>query len=372
MDTTAVDPFWKRGAIGRLKFVNRRFAGIRNGKWEYCEREGGELKRFERILDRGDEEEADEDGSEDNETEDNESDEGEVEQGQSGGGEPESGETDGGEVDQRETEQRELEGQRQIQGQAKKEAEKSEKRKRTTNYGSPRSDVGGGKRRRSKPAVPVYEGKVHNDDDEDDDGEDAIHPKSEEPAVSILKSEEVVTHRKTNDSDDVVRDISPGIASMTMNESTPKETTQLDKHDDGSQQTEFATLMQSARALAAEFKRQVGTLVESPKGQNAYLSELFPALTSASTVEEILRLSREVLARVNHLRNLLSLDFIAYEQVVKNAEARKKPDNVLAHHRVTVLEYKTEEVNARKIWMDLKTQTEDLGSRRVSERYAAK
>jgi hypothetical protein len=184
-----------------------------------------------------------------------------------------------------------------------------------------------------------------------------------------VKSEEVVAHQTVNDSDDVIRDISPGISSMTMNESTPKETTQLEKHDDGSQQTEPPTLMQSARAFAAEVKRQAGTLAEPAKGQNADLSEHHSALNSADTVEEILRLSREVLARVNHLRKILSVDFIDYEQVVKKAEAKKKSVDILAHHRVVLLEYKAEEVNARKIWMDLKTQTEDLENRRVSELY---
>ena len=386
-DTTAVASFLERGATGRLKFVNRRFAGVRNGEREYCEREGGELKRFERNLDQVDANEAEEDGSEDNETEDNESDEdeaehSEIEHGETEGGETEGGEADGGEADQSETEQRELQGQRELQEQheiqekrevqerAKKEAEKKEKRKRASNVSSPRSDGGGGKRRRSKPAVPVYEGKVHDEDD--NDGEDAIHPKTEEPTVSILKSEEAVAHQTTNDDDYVVRDISPGIASMTMTESTPNETAQLAKHDEGSEQNEHLTLMQSAKALAAELKRQAETLIEPAKGQNADFTEHLSALTCASSVEEVIKLSREVLVRINHLRNVLSNDFIAYEQIVKNAEARNKPDDVLARHKVAVLEYKAEEVHARKVYMALKTQTEDLDTRRVFQRSAPK
>lgn len=130
--------------------------------------------------------------------------------------------------------------------------------------------------------------------------------------------------------------------------------------------------MQSAKALAAELKRQAETLIEPAKGQNADFTEHLSALTCASSVEEVIKLSREVLVRINHLRNVLSNNFIAYEQIVKNAEARNKPDDVLARHKVAVLEYKAEEVHARKVYMALKTQTEDLDTRRVFQRSAPK
>jgi hypothetical protein len=335
VDTTEVASFLERGAIRRLKFVNRRFTAIKSGTRKYCESEGGKLKRFARNA--GD--------VADDETEDDEADK--------------------SDIDDSDLEDGEIREQMK-----KKKAEQREKRKRdSANFNSPHSYGGGGKRRRSEPAVATRK------EDVDDDGggdEDPISPRNEEPADSCLMSRGIVVHQSINDADDVVREISPGIASMTVGEATPKETTQFAKHEGRAEQTEPLTLMESARALAKEVKRQAETLAELGKHQNADLTGHFSALASANTVEEIIKLSKEVYARVDHIRKILTLHFIDYEPVVKNAEARRKADDVLARLKETALEYKAEEVNARKIYLALRTQTEDLETRRVFERYAPK
>ena len=51
VDETAVASFLERGETERLEWAERRLCWVRNGHWQYREREGGELKAFEKSWD---------------------------------------------------------------------------------------------------------------------------------------------------------------------------------------------------------------------------------------------------------------------------------------------------------------------------------
>ena len=199
------------------------------------------------------------------------------------------------------------------------------------------------------------------EDDDDDDVEDDIacagSTKNENPPEpgSIIK--EQLANRSTKFDGETEDSLSPSFDKLSFTQAAVKD----DKEAD---QKKPPTPRQLAEALRDDVIRLAGTLSKPAQEHKVTLTEC---------VDDILDLIRRiVLPRINFFRGTLTIDFRAKEKSLQDAEARKKPDAIIAAHKQLVLKYKINEANARKIYTELKTRNEDLETMLAVEKYAPK
>jgi len=184
--------------------------------------------------------------------------------------------------------------------------------------------------------------------------------KDETPRESGCTIKEQFAYQPITDHDDIAKTLSPALDGLTVADATVKKEKETD-------QEKPPTLMQAAEALRNDVIRLARTLSKPAKEHKVDLTEHFAKLQCAESIEEILELIRMVLVRINCFRVILSQDFKAKQESLRAAEAKKKPDDIIALHKQMALKYKLDEDNARSIWTDLKTRTEDLATRMVVE-----
>ena len=194
----------------------------------------------------------------------------------------------------------------------------------------------------------------------ENDGEDGVPTQDEKPAESGSTITRQFAPRSTKFDDEVEKSLSPSFDGLKTTDTAVKD-------EKEPEQKKPPTLMELAEALRDDLIRLAGTLSKPAKEHRVDLTEHFAALSLADSVEEILGLSRTVLVRINYFRRVLTIDYMGKRELLKAAEAQKKPEDIVAVHKQMVLKYKFDEDNARMIWMDLKTRTEDLHTRLVME-----
>jgi hypothetical protein len=208
-----------------------------------------------------------------------------------------------------------------------------------------------------------------NDDDDDDDDVYETFGSDFEMMVRDASSTEETTD-SVEDEEEVEPADGPDVERMGRNTS-PSETAHSVDYEEGVEPMERLTLKRYAAMAKSAVIFQARAWADPAMMCNINLRSYLPALSDADSTYDIVELARQVLVRMDAYREELSKDFRYQVRILEDAEARIMPESILTRHRETVMEYKRYEYDTRTVYMNLKTQIEDVETRRVLERYGA-
>jgi hypothetical protein len=276
VDNTAVSSFLELGATERLKLAEDRMDGVKNGRWKSCKTDGGKLECHH-----------------------------------------------GGERKAEQTRQKKAET-------GKPEGSGKKRGRGDCSPGSPDLDR---EIKRRPSEKPVGCGKQVDDHDDDEDHVPIKPECFDKPGWDINKT---VLHRPITDYVD--KQLSPLLEQMDVDPPTPGAKTQLG--EEAAEHKKPPTLIETALALAKDIIEQARRLLQPAKKCNIDLTEYISALALAESVEDVIRLGREVAEKVRMYRVKLSQEFLAQEKILNDAEAKKQPEGILVKHREMVVEHK--------------------------------